>query len=232
MVAILYKLYRFRIYIQYYATVIFYRLRYPYESVFCTIYKKRTWGGRSASGGGSDLLRTISVRQALPTLLHDIGARTVLDAPCGDFHWMAHVSLGVDSYIGVDIVPEVISQNKQKYETKNVRFFRADITRDELPQTALILCRDCMVHLSYKDIFLCLHNFRKSGSTYILATTYPGQVRRNWNIVTGMWRPLDLQLPPFNFPEPLQLLRDGSGSKSLFDRNKYLGLWKIEELLI
>lgn len=196
--------------------------------MFRTIYRRHTWGGTSVSGGGSDLARTVGVRTSLPTLLREIGARHVLDAPCGDFHWMSQVRLDVYTYIGMDIVPELISQNEQRYGADGVRFLLSDITQDELPRVDLILCRDCMVHLSSKDIFRCLRNFKKSGSQYLLATTYPGEVRRHRNIVTGMWRLLDLQMPPFRFPEPLQILDDSSDDE--FDRKKRLGLWKIQEL--
>jgi len=226
------RLRKLRTYILYYATIVFYRMRHPRESVFRTIYRKRTWGGASASGGGSDLSRTTAVRAALPALLREIGVRTMLDAPCGDYHWMSHVRLDVASYVGVDIVPELISENRRRYATGNISFVEADIRKDPLPRADLILCRDCMVHLSHEDIFRCLQNFKRSGSTYLLATTHPGEVRRHWNIITGMWRPLDLQLPPFNFPEPLRLLDDHGDDDSVFVGKKCLALWRIDGLPI
>ena len=83
-------------------------------------------------------------------------------------------------------------------------FLNVDVTSDDLPEADVVLCRDCLVHLSSTDIFAALRNFRRSGSTYLLTTTYPGLLSHNRNIVTGMWRPVDLQLPPFGFPAPFK----------------------------
>ena len=56
------------------------------ESTFSQIYEKKSWGdGESVSGPGSDLDQTAAIREALPKLLREIGARSMVDAPCGDF---------------------------------------------------------------------------------------------------------------------------------------------------
>jgi hypothetical protein len=220
---------KLRIYAQYYAFIVYYKVLSPRRSVFQSIYERRTWGNRSASGGGSDLELTVSVRSALPALLEKFDVHSLLDAPCGDFNWMAHVLLDVERYIGMDIVPELID-HAQNYASDKFHFICGDIITSDLPRVDLILCRDCLVHLSYNQIFACLANFRRSGSTYLLTTTFPGQVRRHWNIMTGMWRPLDLQLPPFSFPMPLCLLQEDVPETELFASNKCLGLWKLSEL--
>ena len=137
--------------------------------------------------------------------------------------WMPHAGTFIgwrtcrSSWIAtrMDIVPELIDK-AQKYSSHQVQFRVGDIVRSDLPKADLILCRDCLVHLSYKDIFECLHNFRRSGSTYLLTTTFPGQVRRHWNIATGMWRPIDLERPPFNFPKPLRL-----GVRPTYPKTRY-----------
>jgi hypothetical protein len=59
------------------------------ERLFTNIYRSNHWGGAdSVSGGGSDLEQTSALRAALPGVLQRLGVRTLLDAPCGDFHWM------------------------------------------------------------------------------------------------------------------------------------------------
>lgn len=216
-------------YVRYYALIVYYRIRYPKESVFETIHKRRTWGTESSSGGGSDLEQTESTRKMLPVLLKKVGARSMLDAPCGDFHWMSHIVADLDSYVGCDIVPELIERNSENYASDKVRFVSADITKDPLPRADVILCRDCMVHLSYADAFNSLRNLKRSGSTYLLATTYPGLLKRNWNIITGMWKPLDLQLAPYSFPEPIELVNENSTETTDYPQ-KSLGLWKLDDL--
>ena len=106
----------------------------------------------SASGRGSDLDNTETIRAALPALIREWGIRTMIDAPCGDFHWMSRLDLGLERYIGVDIVAELIELNRQKYRIEAVREFRVmDLVRDRLPAADLILCRDCLVHLSLPE---------------------------------------------------------------------------------
>jgi hypothetical protein len=46
-----------------------------------------------------------------------------------------------------------------------------DLTRDPLPKVDLVLCRDCLVHLSFDDIYESLDNLRRSGSMLLLTTT-------------------------------------------------------------
>ena len=115
------------------------------ESTFFQIYERRAWGdGESVSGFGSDLDQTAAVREALPALLKQIGARTMVDAPCGDFHWMKEVKLELDRYIGIDIVPDLIDRNQQLY-TDEVREFRTqNITKEPVPNVDVIFCRDCL----------------------------------------------------------------------------------------
>src|SRR5690242_11698377 len=75
------------------------------ERRFTEIYQQNGFGGReSVSGPGSDLSQTAAVREALPALLKEIGARTLLDAPCGDYFWMKEARLDLERYIGADIV--------------------------------------------------------------------------------------------------------------------------------
>jgi hypothetical protein len=149
----------------------------------------------------------------------------MLDIPCGDFVWMQHVDIGAATYIGADIIRELILSLEKLNRTNTRRFMVLDIVDDDLPQANLIMCRDCLVHLSYRLIRKAVRNIRRSQSTYLLTTTFTEH--SNSDIVTGNWRPLNLCRPPFNFPAPIQLINEGHpppyGDKSL-------GLWQISGL--
>ena len=196
----------------------------PKKAVFNDIYRHRTWDDQeSISGPGSNLRQTEGLRAELPGILAKLKADSLLDAPCGDFNWMRKTNLTLGNYIGADIVPDLIEENRKQFGTPNRSFVVLDVTTDELPKVDVIFCRDCLVHLSHKNVTAALRNFRRSGSQYLLTTTYPG-VRKNLNIATGGWRPLNLQLPPFGLPEPDALVDEraieNDGSRS----NKHLGL--------
>ncbi|MGY4827994.1 class I SAM-dependent methyltransferase [Sphaerotilaceae bacterium SBD11-9] len=197
--------------------------------VFTEIFAHNGWSGdESVSGLGSSLSQTQVLIDTLPGLFKEHGVRTVLDAPCGDFHWMRKVDLTDINYLGADIVADVVERNK-KHERPGVRFQHLDLIKDKLPQVDLIFCRDCLVHFSYHDLKAALDNIRKSGSTYLLTTTFPGR-ERNTNIATGEWRPLNLMAAPFHFPPPLVMINEKCTEADGMFADKSMGLWKIADL--
>jgi hypothetical protein len=202
----------------------------PRDEVFREAFRDGTWGSQeSASGRGSELAQTETLRRELPALLGQIGAKSILDAACGDFHWMCQVSLGVDQYVGADIVPELIEANRQKYAGPGREFRVLDMVTTKPPRFDVILCRDCLVHLSFADIRAALRNFRDSGSEYLLATTMPN-VRKNEDIASGDWRGLNLQLAPFHFPPPIALLNEHCTEADGEWSDKSLGLWRLSAI--
>lgn len=204
-------------------------LRTP-NSIFTSIYKSRGWEDKeSVSGPGSSLAQTATLRRELPGLLKRINAKSLLDAPCGDFHWMKETSLPIEKYIGADVVAELILDHQRVFANKTRVFQCLDIQQDDLPLVDVILCRDCLVHFSFRRIKLALDNFRRSGSTYLLTTTFMN-VPENVDIVTGGWRPLDLRLPPFNFPAPLGVIHEISLDSDVQRYGKVLALWRLVDV--
>jgi SAM-dependent methyltransferase len=200
------------------------------REVFTEVYVRGLWGAlESRSGTGSNLEQTETIREQLPGLIRNLGARKVLDAPCGDFYWLKEVELDLDEYTGGDIVRELIEENRKRYESPGRKFIVLDIIEDELPRVDLIFCRDCLVHLSFRDISSALANMKKSRSTYFLTTTFSGR-DSNEDIRTGQWRPLNLQRPPFDFPEPISLINENCTIANGIYADKCLGLWKLSEL--
>src|SRR5436190_12979436 len=117
------------------------------QDTFTDIYQENFWADpESVSGRGSTLARTEVIRQELPNVLESVGAKSLLDAPCGDFNWMRYVDLGEIEYIGADVVPELITRNRQTFERDGRSFFVLDVTSDPLPEVDVIMCRDCLMH--------------------------------------------------------------------------------------
>jgi hypothetical protein len=195
------------------------------EAVFRRFYRENLWGAESVSGPGSTAWPTAVIRQRLPELLRELGVATLLDAPCGDFNWLSTCELPA-RYIGCDIVGELIDDVRRRHGSADRRFERLDITRDPLPAADLILCRDFLGHLPFSDIAATLTNFRASGARYLLATTFP-RWRYNADIgACGDWRPLNLELPPFDLPPPLRLIAEVNVEDPRHT-DKSLGLWQL-----
>jgi hypothetical protein len=199
------------------------------QKVFASIYKHNTWGGsESRSGTGSGLAQTEEIRRTLPIIIKQFDCHSILDIPCGDFAWMKFVNIGIP-YIGADIVKEIIDQNQTKYGCDSRTFLHLDITGDLLPTVDLVLCRDCLVHLSFADIYSSLRKLKASGSKYLLTTTFLGR-KYNYDIPTGAWRPINLYLEPFSFPEPLKLIDERCPLSEWSD--KHLALWRLADIAL
>ncbi|MCK4304862.1 MAG: methyltransferase domain-containing protein [Candidatus Eisenbacteria sp.] len=202
------------------------------EAVFDEKYRTNAWeDDQTVSGPGSNLEQTEVIREELQRLLRELGIGSMLDIPCGDFFWMRLLDRGAAAYMGADIVEGIIESNRSKYgENEQVKFLTLDLTRDPLPRADLVLCRDCLVHFSFRDIRRALKAIRNSGSEYLLTTTFTRPMERNQEIITGGWRPLNLQQPPFNFPDPCELINEGCPADGGKYADKCLGLWRITDL--
>lgn len=203
-----------------------------YESQFgahVEIYRRQKI--ESLSGPGSCLAQTRELRERLPLLVESLGITSLVDAPCGDFNWMQHVALGPVDYTGVDVLGEIIADNQWRHASSRRRFIRANVVTDPLPRADAVLCRDLLVHLSYDDIKRTIRNFRSSGATYLLMTTFT-KPRPNQDTSGGEWRPLNFLAPPFEFPPPVRLVNEKcTEAGDAFD-DKSLGVWQLADLAI
>lgn len=201
------------------------------EQAFEAVYKELAWGGHegeTSSGAGSTLEASKSLRMAIPNIMNLCDASSILDIPCGDFHWMQHVAFN-GSYIGADIVRSLIEKNLIKY---NKDFRHLDLITSDLPEVDLVFCRDCLGHLSLADGLQAMRNVKKSGSKYFMATTFWNH-RGNIDITTGKdWATRCLVDAPYNFPPPLLTVDEMCLEfyPKFFDKS--MALWRISDLKV
>jgi hypothetical protein len=204
------------------------------EGIFTHIHANNRWKDpESASGSGSTLAQTRVLRERLPRLFKDLGVASVLDIPCGDFHWLSQADLGVREYIGADIVPTLVEANQARHglatDRRSVHFAKLDLLTSLLPRTDLILCRDCLVHFADCHVKQALTQVKRSGATYLLTTTFTSR-RNDRDIVTGQWRPLNLEAPPFGLPAPMLRIDEQCSEADGRYADKALGLWRVADL--
>ena len=194
-------------------------------AVFRDRYRHNEWdNAESVSGPGSTLVYTVNIRDAIPRLVDELGVRTILDAPCGDFNWFRAIEWKTPvRYLGGDIVEDLVKRNRTLYGSDHTAFTVLDITRDVLPRADLWLCRDCLFHLSERDIFLTLARFIESDIAYLLTSNH-SECELNRDIPTGAFRLLNLRLPPFSLGEPLRVIDDWIEGFPV----RHLVLWKRE----
>jgi hypothetical protein len=182
------------------------------EQIFTTIYKYKLWGNdESISGPGSSLKYTENLRKELPKIVGDYSIKSIFDAPCGDFYWMKHVLRDIDvDYIGGDIVRPLIASLNAKHKSARTKFIQVDIIKDEFPEVDLMICRDCLPHLSFQEAKKVLENFMASGTQFLLTTTHDNKDGSpNADIEVGGFRLIDLFSSPYCFPaNPLAWIDD------------------------
>lgn len=198
---------------------------------FKLIYEKNLWrNAESASGSGSTLKFTRNIRASLPGLVSKYGIKSIFDAPCGDFHWMKHALKSLDvQYLGGDIVAELVEANQKAFATDKIAFMAIDLIQEPFPATDLMLCRDCLFHLSYKDTLAILRNFVNSNTAYLYTTTYRmPPAFANQDIATGNFRAVDLTKPPYHFPDDaLYCTLDGKKNNT----ERFMCLWDRSQIL-
>ena len=180
---------------------------------FDFIYKTNFWGStESLSGGGSEIRNTENIRNQIKNIINKYNIKKILDAPCGDFNWVKLIIDDRLEYIGADIVENLILKNINHYKSKNISFATLDITKDKLPDADLMLCRDCLIHLSNLSIKKFIQNFKNSKIKYLLLTSYEAKKdefsHKNKDIQDGDYRSINLLKPPFRLPNPLLKILD------------------------
>ena len=197
------------------------------KKVFNRIYSNKRWPSiETVSGPGSTIEYTESIRKEIPRLIEEFKVRTILDAPCGDYNWFRLIDRNEDvKYIGGDIVESLIEKNNECFTDNNTQFVVLDICSDKLPKADIWLCRDCLFHLSNKEIIKAIENFLKSDIPYLLTSTH-NRCNENKNIRTGGFRLLNLEIFPFNFSQPILYIDDWIEGYA----ERKLALWSKEAL--
>lgn len=204
--------------------------------IFTEHYKHNLFKGKeSKSGPGSDPTQTQILKKEIIKLCNEFNIKTFVDFPCGDVYWIKDIwkELNLDVYYGVDIVSELIVNNGLQYGAVDRIFMVSDIVENIFPFKAdLLLCRDCLVHLSFKSALRALKKMCRSNIKYLLLTTFIAEDRKNFDYEDGKgWYPIILTKEPFNLPKPIKIINERCTEANFQYTDKCLGLWEREELL-
>jgi hypothetical protein len=193
----------------------------------------------SVNGPGSSIEFTKTLRTELPLLLKKYRVLTMLDAPCGDWTWMRTIDISfLASYIGMDVEPRLIEANTINAgdQRPNCVWVRANLLkRQRFPTVDLILCRDFLAHLTNDYIERTLEKFKASGSTYLLASNYPGasnEFEYDADTYDSPWRgyierPHDLTKWPFGLKQ-IDAITEQTPPGGVIAREHELGLFLLQ----
>lgn len=201
------------------------------DARFARIHEMNLWGAEtSRSGLGSEAGSVAALSAVLPGLCEKLKIKTLVDAPCGEGNWIAALPLGLENYTGLDVVPAVVAELSERYAKEPGRDYRvADLIVQPPPKADLILCRDCLVHLSFDNIGRVVRGFKTSGSKWLLTTHFTDQ-KQNSDITDGDWRPLNFCKAPFLWPVPDLVVNEDCTEADGSYRDKSMALWKLAAL--
>jgi len=111
--------------------------------VFSEIYAQNQWGGGKkdnfTSGKGSRDVYTDRYCELINSFVQQHKVQTVVDLGCGDFRVGRRIARPEISYIGVDVVQDLIAYNERTFGADHIGFQCVDITSGVLPDGDLCL---------------------------------------------------------------------------------------------
>jgi SAM-dependent methyltransferase len=134
------------------------------QDVFTNVYTKGLWGGDPGtffSGPGSNEEAAKPYADFVLRFMAEHNVKSVVDLGCGDFRVGRRIAASGVSYTGVDVVGPLIAENTRRNCSPTVRFQRADITSDALPEGDLCLIREVLQHLSNAQVSAVLAKLPK-----------------------------------------------------------------------
>jgi len=186
------------------------------------VYEGHRWGkennSKYCSGFGSVGEGSRAYVEAMVPILRRLaeaskGETTIVDLGCGDFRVGAELvnRLPGIRYIGCDIVPGLIEENRKRFGSARVEFRCLDIVSEDLPEGQAYLVRQVLQHLPNLDIANVLSKL--ISRPYVFVTegqplVREGPVNPDKNIgasirfdwTKGIGRGVELDQPPFNVP--------------------------------
>jgi len=162
----------------------------PASVVFSEIYRKSIWGTNNddygspfCSGPGTVSTNSPAYVDFLSRFIDEYDIHSLVDVGCGDFRIMKQVleRRPEVEFTGIDVVPELIEYNQQRFGARNVRFLCIDAaTANALPVADLITIRQVLQHLSNQQITRILSLLRTYN--YALVSEHlpmTGTIRHN-----------------------------------------------------
>lgn len=190
------------------------------------IYDMNLWGGNKNefySGEGSNATEILDpcvavVKSFLTSFQHPL---TVCDLGCGDFNVGNKLVEYTEKYIAIDIVPDLIAHNCEKFKAANLEFHCLDIATDDFPKGDCAILRQVLQHLSNNEVQLILRKLKPFK--YLILTEHlpEGDFIPNIDIISGQGirlkkqSGLNITKPPFDFKFKdetvllTQVLKDG-----------------------
>lgn len=183
---------------------------WPTKDVMEQVYQMNLWGTNDTffySGEGSHHPKIVKpyITSVISFLNSFEIPLVVCDLGCGDFNVGKELVKHTQKYIAIDIVADLITNNKTTYKEEHLEFHCMDIAIDDLPSGDCALVRQVLQHLSNAEVQQILNKL--IDFKYVIITEHipEGDFTPNEDIISGQGTRLkkqsglDILAPPFNF---------------------------------
>ena len=184
-------------------------------TAFSLIYQRRLWGtGESASGPGSSVANAQGAARAVAEVVRSNGVKSLIDVGCGDLNWLGPelASFPLLHVTAIDIAAAAYASASADPRYAAVAFRAHDVVASPLPVAAeLLLCRQCLNHMSAEDAVRALRHIAQSGARLLLLSHYARGDNSAEMLTVGVkYRSWNLQQPPFSdlLPPPEKCFED------------------------
>lgn len=183
---------------------------WPTKKAMEQVYEMNLWGGDKSSFYSGDGSHQPEIVNPYISILFSFLSSfkeplIVCDLGCGDFNIGKQLVKHTKKYIAIDIVPDLITYNKEKFKETHLEFKCLDIAKDDLPSGDCVILRQVLQHLSnieVQNIVTKLRHFK-----YVIITEHipEGDFIPNKDIISGQGIRLkklsgiNLLASPFNF---------------------------------
>lgn len=193
------------------------------KKAYTLFYNKGMWkpiDGGSKSGIGSNNEYSGSYSKNLVRIIKEYKIKKIFDCSCGDWFWMQHIQDNFKYYIGNDVCENIIEENKNKYESKNIKFICNDMLSQMKLQNDLeydlVICRHTLEHLPIEYNINSISEMKRiSKYAIITSANLSYSTNQNSEIVFGEnfsppYNSINLDLEPYNqvLPEPIEKFWD------------------------
>lgn len=177
--------------------------------IFAEIYSRNMWGDGDVfwSGEGSHAPSLVDpyVKCVLDWVAAQPHPLNIVDLGCGDFSVGNQLLATAASYVGCDVVPQLIEWNRKRYP--HVEFVLCDITKDLLPVGDVAIIRQVLQHLSNRDISRIIPKLQQYSHIIVTehlpkSPTFTPNLDKpsNFGIRIGMNSGVRITKPPFCMP--------------------------------
>jgi len=168
------------------------------KTTFTNIYENSAWG--KGSGNGSAPTATVEYRSFLENFISMNRVRSVIDIGCGDWQSSRYISFGDASYLGFDLVENLVTGNTAQFGGPHVEFRIMPNDPLQLPQAELLIMKDVLQHFSDEMILFYRDQIFPKYKYCLITNSFKAiNYAHNVDIKSGMFRSLDLLVPPYNF---------------------------------